>query len=147
MARSVRGTAVKLTYPYALRYLGLWLTVTILAILVFSVTSYFLLADRLEGAALHRLATILFVETIVVIAALVALALFTTHRLVGPFIALKRAFDDVKAGDLTRRLRLRRADGPLVEVETAFNEMMASLEGKAAARPGAPSAVGSKTGG
>ncbi len=127
---ALRGTAVKLTYPYALRYLGLWLVVTILAILVFSATSYFLLADRLEGAALHRLATLLFAETVVVILALVALALFTTHRLAGPFIAFKRAFDDVKAGDLGRRIRLRRADGPLVEVEAAFNEMMESLEAR-----------------
>jgi methyl-accepting chemotaxis protein len=130
MARAIRGTAVRLTYPYALRYLGLWLMVTILAVLVFSVTSYFLFATRLEGAELHRFATILFLETVVVIAALIALALFTTHRLVGPFIALKRAFDDVQAGDLTRRLRLRRTDGPLQEVETAFNEMMESLEAR-----------------
>jgi HAMP domain-containing protein len=142
MARAIRGTAVKLTYPYALRYLGLWLVVTILAILVFSVTSYFLMADRLTGEALHRFATILFVEAAGVILALVALAFFTTHRLAGPFIALKRAFDDVKAGDLGRRLRLRRADGPLLEVETAFNEMMESLERKSAA-----GAVVSKTGG
>jgi nitrogen fixation/metabolism regulation signal transduction histidine kinase len=130
MARAIRGTAVKLTYPYALRYLGLWLMVTILAILVFSVTSYLLLADRLTGAALHHLALLLFIETVVVIAALIALALFTTHRLAGPFIALRRAFEDVQAGDLSRRLRLRRTDGPLLEVETAFNEMMASLEAR-----------------
>jgi len=130
MARAIRGTAVKLTYPYVLRYLGLWLVVTILAILVFSVTSYFLLANRLAGAELQRFATILLAQTIGVILALVALALFTTHRLAGPFIALKRAFDDVKTGDLTRRVRFRRADGHLLEIESAFNEMMESLEAK-----------------
>jgi HAMP domain-containing protein len=130
MARAIRGTAVKLTVPYVLRYLGLWLVVTILAILVFSVTSYFLLADRLAGAELHRFATILFAQTIGVILALVALALFTTQRLAGPFIALKRACEDVKAGNLARRVRFRRADGHLLEVEAAFNEMMESLEGR-----------------
>jgi len=130
MARAIRGAAVKLTYPYVLRYMGLWLVVTTLVVLVFTVTSYFLLADRLAGAELRRFAIILFAQMVCVMLALVALALFTTHRLAGPFIALKRAFDDVKAGDLTRRLRIRRADGHLLAVETAFNEMMESLEAK-----------------
>ena len=130
MARAIRGAAVKLTYPYVLRYMGLWLVVTTLAILVFTVTSYFLLADRFAGAELRRFAVILFAQMVCVILALVALALFTTHRLAGPFIALKRAFDDVKAGDLKRRLRIRRADGHLLAVEEAFNEMMESLEAK-----------------
>ncbi|MEA2691020.1 MAG: hypothetical protein QOJ16_407, partial [Acidobacteriota bacterium] len=62
--------------------------------------------------------------------ALVALALFTTQRLAGPFIALKRACEDVKDGNLARRVRFRRADGHLLEVEAAFNEMMESLEGR-----------------
>lgn len=130
MARAIRGAAVKLTYPYVLRYMGLWLVVTTLAILVFTVTSYFLLADRLAGTELRRFATVLFAQMVVVILALVALALFTTHRLAGPFIALKRAFEDVKDGDLSRRLQFRRADPHLVEVATAFNEMMESLEAK-----------------
>jgi nitrogen fixation/metabolism regulation signal transduction histidine kinase len=130
MARAIRGTAVKLTYPYVLRYMGLWLVVTTLAILVFTATSYFLLADRFAGAELRRFAIILFAQMVCVILALVALALFTTHRLAGPFIALKRAFDDVKAGDMKRRLRIRRADGHLLAVEDAFNEMMESLEAK-----------------
>jgi methyl-accepting chemotaxis protein len=136
MAPAIRGTAVKLTYPYVLRYLGLWLVVTILAILVFSATSYFLLADRLAGAELHRFALILLAQTVGVILALVALALFTTHRLAGPFIALKRAFDDVREGNLTRRVRFRRADGHLLEIEEAFNEMMESLETRGKANAG-----------
>ncbi|HTQ79249.1 MAG TPA: methyl-accepting chemotaxis protein [Thermoanaerobaculia bacterium] len=128
MARAVRGSGVKLTSPYVLRYLGLWLVVTILAVLVFSVTSYYLFADRLTGGELRRFAGILLVQTICVVLAIVALALFTTHRLAGPLIALKRAFDDVKAGNLGRRLQFRRTDVQLHEVATAFNEMMESLE-------------------
>src|SRR4051794_40231818 len=124
MARSIRGSAVKLTYPYVLRYLGLWLVVTILVVLGFSITSYLLLADRLVGGELRRFAVILFPQAVGVILAILALALFTTHRLAGPFIALQRACEDIRAGDLTRRLHFRRADAHLVEIEEAFNGMV-----------------------
>lgn len=138
MARVIRGTAVKLTIPYVLRYLGLWLVVTLLVVLGFSITSYLVLADRMAGAELHRFAVVLWSQAILVILAILALALFTTHRLAGPFIAVKRACEDVKAGDLTRRLHFRRADGHLLDVEGAFNEMMESLEAKSpgTGRPG-----------
>jgi methyl-accepting chemotaxis protein len=131
MARAFRGSGVKLTSPYMLRYLGLWLTVTVLVVLVFSITSYILLSERLSGPQLRHLVAVLSAQTIGVVLAIVALALFTTQRLAGPFIALKRAFDDVRAGDLTRRLRFRRSDTHLLEVEAAFNAMMESLEAKA----------------
>jgi len=133
MARAFRGSGVKLTSPYMLRYLGLWLAVTVLVVLVFSITSFILLAERLTGPPLRHFVAVLSAQTIGVVLAILALALFTTHRLAGPFIALKRAFDDVRAGDLTRRLRFRRADTHLVEVETAFNAMMESLEARAKA--------------
>ncbi|HZF11726.1 MAG TPA: methyl-accepting chemotaxis protein [Thermoanaerobaculia bacterium] len=136
MARSIRGSAVKLTLPYVLRYLGLWLVVTILVVLGFSITSYLVLADRLAGAELRRVAMVLLIQAVCVLLAIVALALFTTHRLAGPFIALKRACEDIQAGDLTRRLHFRRTDAHLVEVETAFNEMVESLEGRVGAAAG-----------
>jgi methyl-accepting chemotaxis protein len=131
MARAIRGSGVKLTSPYVLRYLGLWMVVTILAVLVFSITSYYLFADRLSGIELRRFASILLIQTVCVVLAIVALALFTTHRLAGPYIALRRAFEDVQGGDLARRLHFRRSDIHLQEVEAAFNQMMESLEGSA----------------
>lgn len=128
MARAIRGSGVRYTLPYVFKFLGLWLVVTVLAVLVFSVTSYLLLTERILGPDQRGLANlILLVQTIVALAAVAVLAVFTTHRLAGPMIALRRAFEDVQAGDLDRQLRFRRSDDHLQEIETAFNDMMASL--------------------
>lgn len=128
MARAIRGSGVRYTLPYVFKFLGLWLVVTVLAVLVFSVTSYLLLTERILGPDQRGLANlILLVQTIVALAAVAVLAVFTTHRLAGPMIALRRAFEDVQAGDLERELRFRRSDDHLQEIEEAFNAMMASL--------------------
>jgi hypothetical protein len=60
---------------------------------------------------------------LIVLAAL-GLAIFTTNRVAGPMICLRRAFEEVKGGNLDYRIRFRRDDKHLLEVETAFNEMM-----------------------
>jgi nitrogen fixation/metabolism regulation signal transduction histidine kinase len=67
--------------------------------------------------------------------AVVALAVFTTHRLAGPWIAVRRALDRVRDGDLDTPLRIRTVDPYLREVERAFNEMRESLRRPA---PGGP---------
>lgn len=140
MARAFRGSGVRFTLPFVFRFLGLWMAVTVLIVLVFSVTSYLLLADRLavqgrEGLALG----LLIAQTVVTVLAVAALGIFTTHRLAGPIIALQRAFDDVRQGDLDRRLRFRQADDHLRGVETAFNEMVDTLKTRIEGKP-APAA-------
>ncbi len=128
MARAFRGSGVRFTLPYVFKFLGLWIVVTILAVLVFGVSSYLLLTQRVLGPDQRDLAmVILLAQTIVALAGIAILAVFTTHRLAGPMIALRRAFEDVKDGDLERELRFRRADSHLLELEAAFNEMMGSL--------------------
>jgi len=42
-------------------------------------------------------------------------------------VALRAALEDVKRGDMDRRLHLRRTDKHLKELEVAFNEMMVAL--------------------
>ncbi len=133
----VRGSGVRFTLPYVLRYSALWLVVTVAAVVLFGITSYLVAADRLDGEALHRLKLILIVQTVFLIAAVIALAVFTTHRLAGPYIALKRALDEVKQGELSRPLRLRTADLHLKEIEASFNEMTAALR----ERHGSPGAL------
>ena len=54
-------------------------------------------------------------------------AVFSTHRLAGPLIALRRACDEVRTGNLDRPLRFRHSDPHLGELETAFNDMVAAL--------------------
>jgi nitrogen fixation/metabolism regulation signal transduction histidine kinase len=139
--QQVRGSGVRLTLPYVLRFSGLWLVVTILAVLVFALTSYLELADRLSEAGRNRLLLVLSLQTVFVLLAVFALAIFTTHRLAGPLIAIRRALDDVRDGKLDRDLRFRRTDPQFTEVENAFNEMLVSLR-QQAARGGEPPAAG-----
>ena len=133
--QQVRGTGVRLTLPYVLRFSGLWLVVTMVAVLVFALTSYLSLADRLDDAARHRLGVVLSFQTLFVLLAVFALAVFTTHRLAGPMIAIRRALNDVRDGKLDRTLRFRRSDPHLGELEDAFNEMLISLR-QQVAHPG-----------
>ena len=130
--QQVRGSGVRLTLPYVLRFSGLWLVVTVLAVLVFALTSYLALFDRLTDAGRSRLLMVLSLQTVFVLLAVIALAIFTTHRLAGPVIAIRRALEDVRDGKLDRMLRFRRSDPHLGEIEEAFNEMTASLRDRVA---------------
>jgi len=131
MARlnEVRGAGVRHTLPFVLPFSGLWMVVTIAAMLVFGITCYMVASASplLDDAARGRLAIVLLLQTVFLIAAVVALAVFTTHRLAGPYVALIRAFEAVKNGDLDRPLRFRRSDVHLRAVEVSFDEMTAAL--------------------
>ena len=137
--RRIRGTGVHFTLPYVLRYSALWLVVTVAAVVLFGITSYLVASQRLDGEALRHVALILTLQTVFLILAVIALAVFTTHRLAGPYIALKRALEEVKQGELDRPLRLRTADIHLKEIEASFNEMTAALRERLPGNPGAPS--------
>jgi HAMP domain-containing protein len=137
--RRVRGSGVRFTLPYVLRYSALWLVVTVAAVMLFGITSYLVASQRLDGEALYHVALLLTLQTVFLILAVVALAVFTTHRLAGPYIALKRALDEVKQGELARPLRLRTADIHLKEIEASFNEMTAALRERLPGSPGTPS--------
>jgi HAMP domain-containing protein len=129
MARAFRGSGVRLTMPFVFRFLGLWMAVTVLIVLVFGVTSYLLLLDRFSAQGREGLALgMLIGQTVITVLAVAALGVFTTHRLAGPIIALQRAFDDVRQGDLDRKLRFRQSDDHLRGVESSFNEMMAVVK-------------------
>lgn len=127
--KRIRGSGVRLTLPYVLPFSGLWLVVTIVAMLVFGVTSYLsaTASPQVDDATRTRVALVLAGQTLVLIAAVFGLAVFTTHRLAGPYIALMRAFDAVKRGDLSYPLRFRRSDIHLRDVEISFDEMTAAL--------------------
>jgi nitrogen fixation/metabolism regulation signal transduction histidine kinase len=118
---------VRFTLRYVPRFAGLWLFVCILTLVVFALTAYLGLASSLGEAGRSRLLIVLSIQTVCVILGMVALAIFTTHRLAGPIIALQRAFEDVKAGNLDRQLRFRQSDRHLADVEMAFNEMVVSV--------------------
>ena len=125
--QQVRGSGVRQTLPFVMRFSGLWILVTVLVVAVFSLTSYLMLFDRLTENAREHLIMVLSVQTGVVVLAVLLLAVFSTHRIAGPLIGIRRALEDVKAGDLNRQLRFRRSDPHLNELENAFNEMMESI--------------------
>lgn len=125
--QQVRGSGVRFTLPYFLRFSGMWVLVTSLVAVVFGVTSYLAMFDRLDEGARQRLLVVLSIQTALVIVAVILLAVFSTHRLAGPLIGLQRAMEDVKAGNLNRELRFRSTDPHLDEIATGFNEMVAAL--------------------
>lgn len=130
----VRGSGVRFTLPYVLRISGLWLAVSVLIFLMFSVTCYLLLLDRPLPADKGYLIAILGLQTVGVLVALVALAVFTTHRIAGPLVAFRRAMEEVRAGKLDTQLRLRGGDIHLRDLEDSFNSMLESLRERAGER-------------
>lgn len=128
MAKKLRGSGVRYTLPFLGRFAGLWVLVTVLAVLVASVSSWLLFAERTD-----RFAAALAVQTVLVVLAIVALGVFTTHRLAGPWIAVQRALDRVREGDLETELTIRSADVHMRDVERSFNAMVASLRDRRSA--------------
>jgi HAMP domain-containing protein len=136
----IRGSGVRFTLPYLFRFSGLWLLVTSLAMVLFGIACYFMASPGLEPEARRRLAVVLILQTLFVIAAAIGLAVFTTHRLAGPYVALQRACDQIRNGELDRPLRFRSTDVHLRELEKSFNEMRGALRGRM------PASGGSETG-
>ena len=128
--QQVRGAGVRFTLPYVLRFSGVWILITTVVVIVFAVTSYLAMFDGLSEDARGDLILVLSIQTALAILAVVLLAVFSTHRLAGPLIGIRRAMEDVKAGDLNRQLRFRSSDPHLEEIETAFNEMMESVRAR-----------------
>jgi methyl-accepting chemotaxis protein len=127
----VRGFGVRFTLPYVVRFSGVWVLVTTLITVVFGITSFLVTADQLGEEGRRHLMAVLAIQTALMVLALLLLAVFNTHRVAGPLIGIRRALEDVKAGNLERELRFRRTDPHLEEIERAFNEMMASLRERA----------------
>ena len=132
--RKLRGTGFKHTLPAVTPFFGIWVLVVVLTAPVITVA---MMMSGIVPPSTHR-DIWFFLLTRVPILALAAtgLAIFTTARVAGPLILLRRAFEDVQRGDMDRRLNFRRSDKYLREVETAFNEMMVALSGQGDSRTG-----------
>jgi nitrogen fixation/metabolism regulation signal transduction histidine kinase len=132
--QGVRGTGVRHTLRYVPRFTGLWLVVCVATLVVFALTSYLGLADRIGEEGRSHLLLVLTIQTVCVIVGMAALAIFTTHRLAGPIVALLRACGEVKAGQYDRPLRFRQNDRHLADLENAFNEMVEAVKKREADR-------------
>ncbi|HVS02333.1 MAG TPA: hypothetical protein VMT16_06145 [Thermoanaerobaculia bacterium] len=130
--RRVRGAGLRHTLPFVGRFAGLWLVVTITAVLVASASSYLLFAERIASATARQgFFWTVVVQTALIVIAVLALGVFSTHRLAGPWIAVHRALEEVAAGDLDCELRIRSRDAYLKRVERAFQAMTAALRQRA----------------
>ena len=130
---------VRLTRSFHWRYMGLWIVISVSLCIVFSIICYQLIEEpsarlytlnqvELEQYLHRRQAFFVgsIIEAIVLIAGVVSLAIFTAHRVAGPYIRLCAAFESVTNGNLDTRLKFRDYDH-LTDVENAFNAMMESL--------------------
>jgi nitrate/nitrite-specific signal transduction histidine kinase len=129
-AQKFRGSGVRLTLPYIMRFSALWLLVTTLAILVFALTLYLVLAERMSDGGQQRLMLVLGLQTLCLLGGVFALAVFTTHRLAGPLIAIRRALASVRDGKLDGSLRFRSVDPHLGDIADTFNEMVVALRSR-----------------
>jgi methyl-accepting chemotaxis protein len=125
----MRGTGFRHTLPSVFPFTALWVLLVVLTAPIVTVSMMFggLVRPSDHGDIWFFLLTRMPVLAL----AAVALAIFTTQRAAGPLVALRVALDDVARGDMGRRLRFRRSDKHLREVEIAFNAMMEALSERA----------------
>ena len=131
---------VKLTEKYRFKYLGHWVLISFLFLTLLDIAVYLLYQQMWQGfttpgadMALERAFRHSQVMTTIVgtsglfAAAILLLAVFTAHRIGGPYLAIKRVMANVRDGDVSSRLRFREYDR-LDDVENAFNEMLDALQ-------------------
>ncbi len=132
MKKKIRGSGFRHTLPAVFWFSALWV---VLVVLTAPVVIVLMMLSGLVPPALHG-EVWLFLLTRTPIIALVAigLAIFTTTRVAGPNVCLTRAFKAVELGNMDYRLRFRRSDRHLRELEAAFNAMMVALSERADSR-------------
>ena len=147
---------VKLTRQFHYRHMGLWIVLTICLVLMFNLTFNLFVEERwsqlagtdagdVYAAVRHSLWLTQGIEMLLFCMAIVILAKLTSHRIAGPLIRFKMAFNEVRSGNLSYRLKFRKTDR-LTEWEDAFNAMMDAINAQvataaAAAKPASASAA------
>lgn len=130
---------LKLTWRFHGPYLGLWLAIGALLLIVANVLAFVLVLQHFEGiprtdpevygaqmAMRGRLFGFLIVETLLMILALGGLAMFTAHRIAGPYVRLRRVLSDIRSGRKDVRLAFRKHD-QLDDLAAEFNATMDRL--------------------
>ena len=132
--RKLRGSGFRHTLPAVLPYSGVWVLVVVLTAPVITVA---MMMGGIVPPSTHTDIWFFLLTRVPVIAlAAMGLAIFTTNRVAGPLVHLRRVFEDVEGGDMDRSLQFRRADRHLQELETAFNGMMVALRERTDSRRG-----------
>jgi len=130
MKKRMRGVGLRHTIGSVGGFSGLWMLVTNAAVLSVAAVSYMHLF-YVVGDVSGRERT-LILETALTVLCVVALGLFTTNRLAGPWIAVRRVCDTVSGGELDARLHVRTSDGAHVKsAADSLNRMLNTLDERA----------------
>ena len=123
MKLQIRGSGFRHTLPAVFKFSGLWFFVLVLTTPIVAV------ALMMNGVIEPRGEVWFFLlsRMAIIVLAGIALAVLTTARAAGPMVHLTRVFDDIKNGNMDRRLSFRASDKHFLGVETAFNQMMVAL--------------------
>jgi methyl-accepting chemotaxis protein len=125
MKRKLRGSGYKHTLPWVLPTFAIWVVVLVVTAPILSIT---MMLSGLVPTYLHNeIWFFLLTLTPAIAVAGIGLAILTTARSAGPLVQLGRAFEDVKQGDMDRRLRFRKGDKAYRRIEKSFNGMMVAL--------------------
>ena len=132
MKLNIRGSGFRHTLRAVFKFSAIWFVLLMLSTPIITVSMMMrgLVSPELHGDVWF----FLFTRMPIVALAGIALAILTTTRVAGPMVLLKRVFEDVKGGDMDRRLSFRKSDGHLRGLETAFDEMMVALSERADSR-------------
>jgi len=143
-AHSKRSFAsLKLTSPFRTAYMGAWILMSVFLVALMNFLLYLLIRERWGDLAVSggpqeyffvktAWIVLMTVEAAGLIVAIYGLAVFTVHRIAGPYIRLRNAMNEVADGNVALRVKFRDNDH-LQDLEAAFNRMMESI---AAAMPG-----------
>ena len=122
MTTKLRGSGYKYTLPWVLPTFALWVVVLVVTAPVLAITM--MVSDLIPYYLHEDVWFFLYTRTPAIALAGIGLAVFSSTRTAGPLIQLGRAFDDVKNGDMDRRVVFRRGDKAFRGLEVSFNEMM-----------------------
>ena len=129
-----RGSGFKHTLASVFPFSAVWVFLVVLTAPIISVG---MMAGGLVPEASYG-DVWFFLATRVPILALasIGLAVFTTNRVAGPLVLMKRAFEAVKEGNMDHRLKFRQSDRHLKDLEVIFNEMMVAIKERGEPRAG-----------
>jgi len=77
----------------------------------------------------NRIVYLIILEVVVFIIISAVISIFTSHRFAGPVSRIREAMKEVKSGNLSYRIRVRKGDD-LTDVVDEFNQMLDGLHGK-----------------
>ena len=134
MKRYIRGSGFRHTLPAVFRFSALWVFLVVLTppIVIVGMVLSDLVPPTLQGEVWF----FLYTRTPLIALVAIGIAIFTTNRLAGPWIYLARALEKVEHGDMDFRIRFRRLDTHLRDVEAGFNRMMVALNERVESRAG-----------